>query len=75
MPKSLLDRANEILKYYEDNDKDAPLNTGTQVSFQFDNIVNSPVLDRLKEIDPLKCTPMEAINLLYELKELSKKDV
>lgn len=75
MPKSLLDRANEILKYYEDNDKDAPVNTGTQVSFQFDNIVNSPVLDRLKEIDPLKCTPMEAINLLYELKELSKKDV
>ena len=33
----------------------------------------SPVLDRLDEIDPLKVTPMEAINLLYELKELSKK--
>ena len=31
------------------------------------------VLDRLKDIDPLKCTPMDAINLLYELKELSKK--
>ena len=29
--------------------------------------------DRLEEIDPLKTTPMEAINLLYELKELSKK--
>ena len=42
--------------------------------FNFDVIEdNSPVLERLEEIDPLKTTPMEAINLLYELKELSKK--
>lgn len=76
MPNNLLERAADILKYYEDNDKDAPLSSiGTQVAFQFEEDVSSPVLDRLKEIDPLKCTPMEAINLLYELKELSKKDV
>ena len=44
------------------------------MTFNFDDIEdNSPVLERLEEIDPLKTTPMEAINLLYELKELSKK--
>lgn len=73
MPSSLLDRATEILKYYEANDKEAPKSTGMQVSFSFDDSFDSPVLNRLEEIDPLKCTPMEAINLLYELKELSKK--
>jgi cell division protein ZapA (FtsZ GTPase activity inhibitor) len=31
------------------------------------------IAENPKEIDPLKCTPMDAINILYELKELSKK--
>lgn len=75
MPKDLLDRADEILKMYENQDKECPINTNQQVSFNFDEPVveDSPVLDRLEEIDPLKVTPMDAINLLYELKELSKK--
>lgn len=74
MPKALLERASEILKYYESNDKEAPMSTNMQVAFQFEEEEkSSPVLDRLQEIDPLKCTPMDAINLLYELKELSKK--
>lgn len=73
MPNVLLERASEILKYYESNDKEVPVSTNMQVAFQFEEVEKSPVLDRLQEIDPLKCTPMEAINLLYELKELSKK--
>jgi len=73
MPTSLLNRAEEILKYYESTAKDAKDNI-TQVSFNFDEPKeDSKVLERLEEIDPLKCTPMDAINLLYELKELSKK--
>ncbi len=73
MPDKLLERSNEILKIYEDNDK---INTssGVQVSFDFESSVKeeNKVLTKLKEIDPLKITPMEAINLLYELKELDK---
>ena len=34
---------------------------------------DNKLLDRVKDIDPLNTTPMEAINILYELKELSKK--
>lgn len=74
MPQDLLKRANEVLKYYESNGKEAMVTTSEQVMFNFDEpSQTNPVLERLKDIDPLKCTPMDAINLLYELKELSKK--
>lgn len=74
MPDDLLKRSAEILKFYESNDKGTTSLENTQVSFNFDAVdESSPVLDRLEEIDPLKVTPMEAINLLYELKEMSKK--
>ncbi len=74
MPKDLLNRASEILKYYESNDKEAFVQTNEQLGFNFDVVVEkSPVLERLEEIDPLKMTPIDAINILYELKELSKK--
>ena len=74
MPKDLLKRASEVLKMYESNDKEVITTGSTQVAFNFDVVEEeNPVLDRLDEIDPLKVTPMDAINLLYELKELSKK--
>lgn len=75
MPQDLLKRAGEVLKYYEGTGKEAMVTTSEQVMFNFYQPVNesSPVLERLEDIDPLKVTPMDAINLLYELKELSKK--
>ena len=74
MPKDLLKRASEILNMYESSDKEVITTGSTQVAFNFDVVEeDNPVLDRLEEIDPLKVTPMDAINLLYELKELSKK--
>ena len=74
MPQTILNRSSEILKYYESNGKDTPIKSNEQVMFNFDVVEEkSPVLERLEEIDPLKTTPMDAINLLYELKEMSKK--
>ena len=75
MPNEIIKRANEILRLYEETSKEKQMSRGEQVSFDFDTPepVNNKVLDRLEEIDPLKTTPIEAINLLYELKELSKK--
>ncbi len=35
--------------------------------------VTSPVLDRLADIIPDDLSPKEALNMLYELKELSKR--
>jgi len=73
MPKELLDRASEVLNYFENNGKKSDVSTSNQLAFDFSDPVESEVLDKLNEVDPLKTTPMEAINILYELKELSKK--
>ncbi len=73
MPDELLTRAEEVLDYFEENGKKSDVTTSNQLSFNFlDNPV-SEVEEKLKDIDPLKTTPMDAINILYELKELSKK--
>ena len=73
IPKDLLKRASEILAFYENNDK-KEVDRSSQIEFDFnESLEDNEVLNKLKEIDPLKCTPMDAINILYELKELSKK--
>ena len=58
MPEVITKRATEILKYYEDSTKKSkPVNE--QLLFVFDETEKiSEVESRLKEIDPLKLTPM-----------------
>ena len=70
----VLSRAQEVLTYYEKKSKNkGNRDLSEQVSFNFDTVQDNKLLDRVKDIDPLNTTPMEAINILYELKELSKK--
>ena len=74
MPKKVIDRASIILKEYE---KGVRVDAGSkvQLSMAFDEpqtVTNSLLEEKLKEIDPLNMTPMEALNELYELKELTK---
>ncbi len=74
MPNDLLNRAQEVLDRYEKMAKDkSGEELSEQVAFNFDTNNDSKVLKRLEDIDPLNITPMEAINILYELKELSKE--
>ncbi len=77
MPDELIERANEILYNYENNNKKnkGSIDSVTQLRMDFDETNDKPnlVKERLDEINPLEVTPMEAINLLYELKEISKK--
>ena len=40
---------------------------------EFPEEKENPVIDSLRKIDPLRMTPMEAINKLYELKEQLEK--
>ncbi len=74
MPDELLGRAREILNFYEESSHKKMESTGTQCSFDFNEPIKeeSKVSKRLKEIDPLRITPIEAINILYELKDLDK---
>lgn len=69
MPNEVIERAKEILNNYENNSKTKKNNE--QIKFNFVE-KEDKLRDRLKEINPLELTPMEAINILYELKTLDK---
>lgn len=82
MPKSVINRANEILLGLEGNDHQNNLNKpksttgkqreGYQLSFfQLEDPVLKRVRDELKNIDINKLTPIEALNKLNEIKKIS----
>lgn len=71
LPKDLIDRADDILNVYEKKSIKKEVFTQTSL-FEFneeDVIKTDPIIDKLKEINPLEMTPMEAINYLYEIKK------
>src|SRR5574344_1512710 len=71
MPEEIIKKAEEILKIYENKGGSSePIKE--QISFDLEE-KKDELRDELKKIDPLNVTPMEALNLLCELKELSKK--
>ena len=78
LPESLIKRADEILNIYEK--KNIKKETFTQTSlFELTESEiepkKNPIEEKIKAINPLEMTPMEALNYLYELKkEVSKKE-
>lgn len=70
MPEELLKRADEILTFYEsDSLKKRKEDDTVQLTMSFEEEKENDFLnEKLKEIDPLRLTPIEALNLLYELK-------
>ena len=78
LPESLIKRADEILNIYEH--KNVKKETFTQTSLfeltesEAEPKIN-PLEEKIKSINPLEMTPMEALNYLYELKkEVSRKE-
>ena len=69
MPDEVINDASEILSVYEASPKEKKDSKQIQLCMNFEDNKSDPVLEELKSIDPLKITPMEAINILYELKE------
>ncbi len=73
LPEEIITNANNILAVYEKKPKKKMENENIQLTMEFpDEKKEDQVHQRLKQIDPLHMTPMEAINALYELKELEK---
>ena len=77
LPESLIERANDVLSVYEK--KNIKKETFTQTSLfeltesESEPKVN-PIEEKIKEINPLEMTPMEALSFLYELnKEVKGK--
>ena len=71
MPSEIIKRASEILKLYEKNKVELNENiVGEQISFSFQT--DSLLEKELDNIDILNITPIEALNILYKLKNINK---
>ena len=74
MPDDLLNRANEILISYESNSNSKTKIKSMQMQLPFeDTKKDEPLNDLIDKIDPYNITPMEALNYIIEIKELSNK--
>ena len=70
MPEELLDRANAILNEYEHKQKQKNKSQDVQLMMDFtaNKESDDTIKKKLKELDLMNTTPMEALNILYEMK-------
>lgn len=66
LPDSLIVRANEILSSYENKGE---VEIKNQISFDLSPKEESIVEEKLKKLNPLEMSPLEALNTLFELKK------
>ena len=69
LPDNLIKRASEILKVYEN--KEIKRDIKIQEALPLDELIpqKSKIEEKIKELDILKMTPIEALNELYKLQE------
>ena len=65
LPDKVIDRANEILSSYENKNVEVK----SQISFELSEPKESEIENKIKELNPLEMTPIEALNTIYELKK------
>lgn len=77
LPDSLIKRADEILNTYESKKVKKQFTSQISMNFEETSTNNSKydiIIERLKSVNPLEISPIEALNTLYELKkEIDKK--
>ena len=71
LPNSVINKATEILASYEDDTKTKDNNKVqiVQTSFDFSPKEEDVHLKKIKELDVMNTTPIDALNFLYELKK------
>ena len=75
LPSTLIKRANEVLSVYETKDKknifvQEKLNLDIHKENDYEDIIN-----KIKELNPLEISPIDALNFLYNLKkEVEEED-
>lgn len=75
LPDQLIKRASSILKVYEE--KEQARDHTIQQSLPLDDFIKpkeSEIESYIKKINPLEITPLESLNILYELKEKIKEE-
>lgn len=73
LPKSLITRASEILKIYESKEQKRDIKI--QEALPLDELIekDSKIEEEIKNLDILKLTPIDALNILYKMQEELKK--
>lgn len=78
LPLSLINRADEILKSYESNKQNHEIVRQMSMNLEETIVPNNKydiIKKKLDDVNPLEVSPMEALNILYELKkEMDKKE-
>ncbi len=71
LPPSLIDRAKEILNIYENQNETKQPFTQTSLFLNLDEQQpeKNKIEEKIESINPLEITPIEALNILYELKK------
>ena len=72
LPDEVIKRADEILEVYEGNEKKRDVKI--QEALPIDELIQqkSKIEEEIEKINPLEITPIEALNILYNLKEMVK---
>ena len=72
LPEEVIKRADEILEVYEGNEKKRDVKI--QEALPIDELIQqkSKIEEEIEKINPLEITPIEALNILYNLKEMVK---
>ena len=75
MPEELLNKAEEILNEYESNSKKKNPEEKIQLAMDFEpNVKKDDIIkETIEKIDVLNTTPIEALNVLFDLKQKIKK--
>ncbi len=73
LPTSLITRANQILKVYENNEvkRDEVINIEKPIIVKKEKTKLDDLID---SINPLSTTPIEALNILFEIEKIKKEE-
>ncbi len=68
LPDSLINRANDILKVYENKEKKRDIIVQETLNFDIEKEEKNEILEEIKKTDIMNMSPIEALNKLYEWK-------
>ena len=71
LPKEVIDRADEILNFYETKNKKESKLKQMELPLEFvqEQDERDVVMEKLKKVNPLEITPIDALNILYDIKQ------
>ncbi len=71
LPKEVIDRADEILNFYETKNKKESKMKQMELPLEFvqEQDQRDVVMEKIKKVNPLEITPIDALNILYDIKQ------